>query len=248
MFAHERHTAILALLEKHRRLEVQELLGMVAVSPATLRRDLAYLESADLLVRVHGGVLHPSEVAGEPSFWQKSTVSIEAKKLIAANAVKTIPSGATVFVDSGTTCLEAGRLLRCRPDVTIITNSLPLIASHEQFRAKLLVLGGELRAVSGALVGDLALSAIGRLRADVSLIGASGLHPTEGAGTPELLETAIKQQWLSRSARQLLLADASKWHQSMAIQFAQWSDFTEFYTDQAPPKEFRKGSLKIFVS
>ena len=248
MLAHERHSTILTLLEKHGCMEVQALQSLLAVSPATLRRDLSQLESADMLVRVHGGVLHPSQASGEPSFRQKAAAAVEAKKDIAAKAVKTIPPGATVFVDSGTTCLEAGRLLRSRADLTIITNSLHLLAGHEQFRAKLLVLGGEVRPVSGALVGDLALSSIGRLRADVSLIGASGLHPTEGAGTTELLETAIKREWISRSTRRLLLADASKWNQSTAVRFADWAEFTEFYTDQAPPRTFRKGALKIILS
>jgi DeoR/GlpR family transcriptional regulator of sugar metabolism len=248
MFAHERHNAILALLEEHRRLEFHALLRLIPVSPATLRRDLAHLEETDRAVRVHGGVLHPSAMPGEPSFRQKAATSMDAKKRIAALAAKTIPPGATVFIDSGTTCLEAGRALRSRSDLTIITNSLPLLAGHDQFRAKLLVLGGEMRSVSGALVGDLALAAVTRLRADVSLIGASGLHPKEGAGTTELLETAVKREWISRSKRRLLLADASKWTQSTAVRFADWSEFTEFYTDRRPPRELPARAVKVVLA
>jgi DeoR/GlpR family transcriptional regulator of sugar metabolism len=245
MLAHERHERILALLEKRRRLEVGALLDLLGVSAATLRRDLAVLDQKDLIVRVHGGVFHPGAVMSEPSFGQKAAMSVKSKRLIAEALAPTIPQRATVFIDSGTTCLEAGRLLRGRDDLTIITNSLPLIATHEQFRARLLVLGGEMRSVSGALVGDLALSALGRLRADVALIGASGLHVQDGAGATELLETAVKREWIARSHRTVLLADASKWAQTTLVSFAGWEDFDEFYTYKKPSVPFRRSGLKI---
>lgn len=245
MLAHERHERILALLEKRRRLEVGALLDLLGVSAATLRRDLAVLDQKDLIVRVHGGVFHPGAVMSEPSFGQKAAMSVKSKRLIAEALAPTIPQRATVFIDSGTTCLEAGRLLRGRDDLTIITNSLPLIATHEQFRARLLVLGGEMRSVSGALVGDLALSSLGRLRADIALIGASGLHVQDGAGATELLETAVKREWIARSHRTVLLADASKWAQTTLVSFAGWEDFDEFYTDKKPSVPFRRSGLKI---
>ena len=55
MFAHERHTKILKLLARQRRMEVQGLPEALGVSPATLRRDLTFLEQHDRVVRVHGG-------------------------------------------------------------------------------------------------------------------------------------------------------------------------------------------------
>ena len=245
MLAHERHEKILALLEKHRRLEVRALLDLLGVSAATHRRDLTLLNRSDRVVRVHGGVFHPGAVTSEPSFGQKVAMSVKAKRLIAEAVVRTIPRRATVFIDSGTTCLEAGRLLRGREDLTIITNSLPLIATHEQFRARLMVPGGEMRSVSGALVGDLAISALRRLRADIALIGASGLHCADGAGTTESLETAVKREWISRSRRTILLADASKWSQTTLVSFAGWGDFDEFYTNKKPPVPLRRNGLKI---
>lgn len=243
MFAHERHEKIVSLLERHRRMEVHALRDILGVSAATLRRDLTHLGRNDRVVRVHGGVFHPSAMTGEPSFGQKASMSVKPKRAIAEAVAATIDSRATVFIDSGTTCLEAGRLLRGRADLTIITNSLPLIASYEQFRARLIVLGGEMRNVSGALVGDLALAALDRLRADVALIGASGLHADDGVGTTELLETAVKREWLARSRRKVLLADASKWSQTTLVSFARWDEFDEFYTDKKPP--FRRSGLKI---
>jgi DeoR family fructose operon transcriptional repressor len=248
MFAQERHREILSLLRRHRRLGVQDLTEKLGISPATLRRDLSHLDRTDQVLRVHGGVLLPGGAPGEASFRQKSASAVHAKRRIAAQVAETIPGGATVFIDSGTTCLDAGILLRQRADLTIITNSLPLIAGYDRFVAKLIVLGGECRGVSGALVGGLALDALSHLRADVALIGATGLHPADGAGSTELLETAIKREWIRRAKRACLLADATKWKQNAAVRFAAWEEFTDFFTDKAPPAGFGPKHLKIIIS
>jgi DeoR/GlpR family transcriptional regulator of sugar metabolism len=131
--------------------------------------------------------------------------------------------------------------------LTIITNSLPLIASYERFEAKLIVLGGERRVLSGALVGTLAIDALYQLRADIALIGASGLHATDGASTTELLETAIKREWIHRAKRAILLADSTKWRQNAAIRFADWNEFAGFFTDKAPPSTFKNKKLKTTI-
>ena len=247
MFAHERQAGILALLRKRRRLDVRELADTLAISPATLRRDLSLLDRNNLVRRVHGGVLLPDDGTEEASLRQKAGTGARAKRRIAARVAESIPPGATVFVDGGTTCLEAGLLLRQRADLTLVTNSLPLIAGYDRFAARLIVLGGERRAVSGALVGSLALDALDRLRADVALIGASGLHPRDGVSTTEPLEAAIKRQWIKKSRRACLLADASKWRQPAAIRFAAWSDFDDFYTDAKPPSALPCKTLHLFL-
>jgi DeoR/GlpR family transcriptional regulator of sugar metabolism len=248
MFAQERHREILNLLRKHRRMDVQALTEQLGISPATLRRDLSHLDRTDQVLRVHGGVMIPGLADGEASFRQKSDREIRAKRGIAMAVAESIPRGSSVFIDGGTTCLEAGLLLRQRADLTIITNSLPLIAGHDRFEAKLIVLGGERRAVSGALVGTLAIEALCQLRADIALIGASGLHPSDGASTTELLETAVKREWILRARRNCLLADATKWRSNAQIRFAKWNDFTEFYTDKTPPATFNHKKLKIIIS
>ena len=59
---------------------------------------------------------------------------------------------------------------------------------------------------------------------------------------------AIKKDWISRGTRRCLLADATKWNKSTAVGFAAWNDFTEFYTDKAPPVDFRKGKPKVIIA
>ena len=248
MIAQERQTKILALISKRQRLRFGELQDFTRCSAATLRRDLAFLEKQDLIVRVHGGVLHPQAAADEPSLVQKSRTAVAAKQRIAEVVAKLVPDSATVFIDSGTTCLEVARLLRQRPSLTIITNSLPVVAGHAQFQARLIVVGGEHRAISGALVGNLATSGFSRLRADFAVIGASGLDLNAGPGTTELLERDVKAGWLARSRRRVLACDASKWESAATFCFAGWDEWTDFVTDERPPAPLRAKGLRLHLS
>lgn len=66
MLAPERHELILRSLRRHGRLRVAELAAELGVSAITVRRDLAELDTAGLLRRVHGGAVGttPAPVRG----------------------------------------------------------------------------------------------------------------------------------------------------------------------------------------
>jgi len=249
MFAQERSNIIKKIVRKHRRMTFAELQQQVKVSPATLRRDLAELELAGDVIRVHGGVLDPCYVRTEVSFDERVVLNSPAKKAIAAAAALLVPSAATVLVDAGTTCLELGKALLGRKDVRLITHSVALVSAAFQGEASVLCIGGELRKVSGALIGGAALSALNLIHADVAFIGASGLDPVQGCSTTELFEAQMKKDMLSRATRKVLLADHTKWEKPSAIHFANWDGITDWITDKMPEPEQAKqlcaGGLKI---
>ena len=179
MFAQERHNSIRKVVRERQRLSFAELQQLFQVSPATLRRDLSELERAGDLIRVHGGVLDPLYARTEISFDERQQRHNTEKKSIATKANELIPAGSSVFVDAGSTCLEAGKLLMRRADIRLITHSVALVAACSHAEANIICIGGELRKVSGALVGGPALNAFARLQFDFALIGATGLN-TEG--------------------------------------------------------------------
>ena len=249
MFAQERHNEIKKLVRKHRRLNFEELLKLIDVSPATLRRDLTEIERTGEVIRVHGGVLDPSYARSELSFDERMLRGGAAKKAIAAAVADLIPVGAQVFVDAGSTCLEAGKVLMGRKDLRIITHSVALIEASLHGAAEVLCIGGTVRKVSGAMTGAAALGVLELLRFDYALIGASGLDPAEGCLTTELSEAEMKKSILARAASKILLADFSKWGHASTVRFAAWNDFNLWITDQAPPraetKAVREAGVKI---
>lgn len=249
MFAQERHHAIKEIVRKHRRMNFVDLQRQLKVSPATLRRDLVELEEARQIIRVHGGVLDPGYARSEISFDERLLRNRSAKKAIAEAAASLIAPGMSVFIDAGSTCLEAGKALLGRRDIRLITHSVALVAAAFQGEAPILCIGGELRKVSGALTGGQALGALASLHIDVALIGASGLDPVRGCSTTELSEAGIKKAVLGQSARKVLLADQSKWKNPSTVCFAGWDRFDDWITDRLPGAQERKtlgkGRLKI---
>lgn len=249
MFVQERLNSIKRFLRKSRRLTFAELQRQIEVSPATLRRDLRELEQSGDVIRVHGGILDPAYVRSEVSFEERLVRNRAAKAGIAWAASQLVPAGATVLVDAGSTCLEAGKALLGRKDIRLITHSVALLEAAFRGEATVLCLGGELRKVSGALVGGSALGALNSINADVAFIGASGMEPDWGCSTTDLSETEMKRALLARSARKILLADLTKWRNPSAIRFAQWKEFDDWIVDKIPPgsdlKLVRESGVKI---
>ncbi len=234
MFAQERQKQILSLLERKRRLKVHDLQRHLKVSSATLRRDLSEMEKTDRIVRVHGGVIHPAFFAGEPSLEEKRRSSLREKREIAIQVNMSIPDGSSILIDSGSTCLEAAKLLKDRSDLTLITNSTPLLQSCRNRQARVISLGGEVRSISGAMVGSLTLKWLQQIRADFALIGASGLS-VKGPSTTELQECAVKQAMIQSTGKAWLLVDHTKWNHPSVFNFAALSDFDRIFCDKALP-------------
>jgi len=226
-----------------------ELQKHVEVSPATLRRDLSGLERSGDVIRVHGGILDPAYVRSEVSFEERLVRNRSAKAAIASAASKLVPAGATVLVDAGSTCLEAGKALLGRKDIRLITHSVSLLEAAFHGEAAIICLGGELRKVSGALTGGAALGALNMIHADIAFIGASGLEPEWGCSTTDLSETEIKRAILARSTRKILLADITKWSNPSTVRFAEWKEFDDWIVNKLPPridlKVIQKNGVKV---
>ena len=233
MFAKERHNSIRKIVREKQRLSFAELQQLFQVSPATLRRDLSEIEREGDLIRVHGGVLDPLYARAEVSFDERQQRQSAEKKSIAAKANELIPAGSSVFVDAGSTCLEAGKLLMRRADIRLITHSVALVAACSHAEASIICIGGELRKVSGALVGGPALNAFARLQFDFALIGATGLN-SEGCWTTEFTESEIKKNIITRAKRRIVLADQSKWDAPGTVLFSTWDDINDWVIDRLP--------------
>lgn len=236
MIRHERQKAIVDLLARRRKLSVDDLQRALRASPATIRRDLADLQRGGALLRVHGGVLHPEYLAGEPTWTMRARAAPSAKLAIAVRAAALVRGGQTVFLDAGTTSYEIGRRLLGRSDVVLFTISLPLLEAAREARARVIGIGGEYRRATRALVGELALAWLRNLRFDLGFIGAAGLSAEEGVSTTELREAAIKEEVLGRSRTRVLAADGSKWERPVAIRYAPWSAFDIWVTDADTPR------------
>ena len=129
----ERREKIRQLVHETGGVSVSELCTHFCVSEATIRRDLEELGAAGIVQRVHGGAMRPGSPAPEPPILQRTHDQAESKDQIGRAAAELIGDGETVFLGSGSTVLAVAKHLKGRHNLTVISNSLPVITLLDSF-------------------------------------------------------------------------------------------------------------------
>jgi len=208
--APQRRERLRQMVESRRAARLEELSAVLGVSQATVRRDLDELASAGKLRRVHGGAVATDERPSELRFDVKAGEAAREKARIAARAVELLAPDDTVYLDSGSTVLEAARLLRGWTRLTVVTNSLPAANELAGRGPRLIVVGGELRPTSLALVGPLTHHLLDSLHFDRALMGTFAFSFEEGLTTTDPAEAYTKELVMERTREVVLLADSRK--------------------------------------
>ena len=205
-----RHKEILKLLSRSTELSVIEFSEQLSVSEATVRRDLHKLESIGKLKRTHGGATLVGIFRSEPQFNDKQSLNSDAKDAIALAALELVDDGDRIYLDGGSTLLALARVLDRRRDLTIVTNSLITAAELMDTAHRLILVGGEFRALSRTLVGPLTAPLINSLHVDKAFMGTIGFTLEQGMTTTEPAEAFTKEQVMKRANQVVLLADSNK--------------------------------------
>ena len=208
--APQRRQRIRSIVESRRAARLEELSVALGVSQATVRRDLDELEAEGRVRRVHGGVVAVDERQGEPHFEVKAAEAAEAKDRIAARAVAMLAPDDTVYLDSGSTVLAAARLLHGWDRLTVVTNSLPAIVELAGRGPRLIVVGGEYRATSQALVGPLSQFLLENIHVNRAFVGSYAVSLEDGLTTTDPAEAFTKKLAQERATQVVLLADSRK--------------------------------------
>lgn len=215
----ERLNAVLELLADQGRIEVDEIVERLQVSPATARRDLDTLSEQQLLTRTRGGAVSQAVVYDLPVRYKNHQHTGE-KQRIAQAASALVPAGAVIGLSGGTTTTAVGTAIAMRPDImaaaptpnlTVVTNAVN-IATELATRAqvKVVVTGGVLHPRSYELVGSYAEQVLNSVSVDIAFIGVNGLDPVSGATTHDEREAAVNRLMASRAGRAVIVADSSK--------------------------------------
>lgn len=230
LFADERKAQIATYVQTHKSATVSMLAQMLATSESTIRRDLQELEEHGQLRRTHGGAIAVEVASFEPTWQEKHVRHAEEKARIARCAVKRIAPGQTVLLDGGTTTYQIAKQLSV-DGVTVITNSVD-IASELTAKAgvHLVVLGGEFRNTTGALVGPFTEQMLSGVHVDIAFLGANGVDPT-GITTPNTLEAATKRAMVACAQTVCVVADRSKFGQVSFVRICEWKDVDVLYSD-----------------
>ncbi|MFD4701783.1 DeoR/GlpR family DNA-binding transcription regulator [Streptomyces niveus] len=222
MDRYARHNTLLELLAERGRLDVDDVAAELAVSAATVRRDLDHLAEQQLLTRTRGGAAAHSVSYGLPPRYKSVGRSAE-KQRIGGAAAALVRRGMVIGLNGGTTTAEVARAVATRADladapgrggepaVTLVTNALNI--AHElavRPHIKIVTTGGVAMPQSYELVGPLARHILGEVSLDIAFIGADAVDPEAGASAHSEHEASINALLAARARRLVVVADSTK--------------------------------------
>ncbi|WP_439294717.1 MULTISPECIES: glucitol operon DNA-binding transcriptional repressor SrlR [unclassified Lonepinella] len=213
----ERQLAILNYLQSNGKTAVDQLAEHFRTTGTTIRKDLTALEEDQKVLRTYGGVvLANQENTNDDSdlpITNKACINLPIKQKIAEKAVELIKNGDSMIMDSGSTVLQMIPHFERFENLTIMTNSLPIMNALASLNAdhQFLMCGGTYRAKSGSFHGILAEKTFDNFAFDKLFIGTDGFDLNLGLTTFNEVHGVSKA--MCHAARDIIvLTDSSKFH------------------------------------
>jgi DeoR family fructose operon transcriptional repressor len=190
---------------------------------------------------VHGGAVPTGYCNSSTGVGERDNTRTEHKDAIAAAAAAFLPlSGATVLLDAGTTTSRIAAALPTDRELTVVTNSVPIAARLAGMPSvSLQLLGGRVRGLTQAAVGEHVLRVLDTLRVDIAFIGTNGISVRHGLSTPDSDEAAVKRAMIACANYVVVAADSSKIGREDFVSFAPLSSVDTLITDSEIGSAYR---------
>jgi DeoR family transcriptional regulator, aga operon transcriptional repressor len=235
----ERQKQILSLLTQQGRLSVAEIVTQFSISQATARRDLDSLASQGKVQRVHGGVIAIEQAPPELPILERESEQMGEKIRIGRAAAALVADNETLFLGSGTTVLEVARNLKDHKNLTVITNSLPVLNILAGLKEITVIsLGGMLRESELSFIGHITEQALIEVRADKVFMGTHGVSLEHGLTNDYLQETLTDRAIIKSGREFIVVADHTKVNRVSTVLLAPWNSVHTFVTDSGVDKKF----------
>ena len=219
MLTTSRKAVLLERLASDGQLQVGPLAREFDVSEDTMRRDLRELAAEGKLIRVHGGAI-PASPTHVPLTERHGKHESEKARL-GKSMAELIETGMVVIIDGGTTHLHIAPALPTQTRCTIVTHSPGIAMSFEHHpNIEVVLIGGRIFRHSMVALGAETTQAFGRIRADLCLLGVTGVHPDPGLTTGDSEEALIKRVMMGAAAETAVAVTPDKIGRASAWQIA----------------------------
>lgn len=189
-----------------------ELCNLLSASQATVRRDIATLDSQGRIHKTHGGAMSSAKFSMDdmpmPLRWH---IQREEKARIATAALELILEGDSIFLDSGTTTFELAAKLSAIRNLTILTNDINIAYEISKNSSNNLIVTGGIRKKSSAtLMGVFAEQMLSQLHVDKAFLSVDAVDVKSGLMDYNMDEIPIKRRMIENSRMRIVLCDHTK--------------------------------------
>lgn len=243
MLTEKRQEEIVRLVQERESMTVAELKDILQASESTIRRDIVTLDKEGRLIKVFGGAIAVQSaqiVNQELSVMQKKELQTVEKQAIAQYAASLIEPDDCVYLDAGTTTGWMIEYIR-EPQATYITNAVDHAKSLAQKGFHVILIGGEMKGTTEAVVGAEAVVNIQKYHFSKGFFGTNGIDQKMGFTTPDINEALVKQSAVrnTQANHRYMLATGQKFGKICAVTFSGF-DGTTILTEEMPEEPFWK--------
>ena len=241
MRRNERQGKILELLQQEKSVEIKDLAKRFGVSIITIRRDFDELSDSGQIKKIYGGAMlpdNPPVLSGHPFFNSRLQQQQVEKIHIAEAAASLIQERDVIALDIGTTCLELAKQLKNRRNLTILTNSIPILLELMNSDLEVYSLGGQLRGSQQSLHGSIALRSLEDFFVSKAFISVGGVTLENGLTDHNRDSAELCSAIIRRAEQAILLADNSKFGKNAASVIGPLEMVDTIITDSGLPKQY----------
>lgn len=245
MLSSMRHELILEKLSRNKSVEIPDLVKELDASESTIRRDIAELHARGLLKKVHGGAVS----SGNSSFDFDHNVELrenmhpDEKERIALYAAGLVKDNDVIYIDSGTTTFRMIKHIDAK-GVVAVTNSIRNAIELCAKGIRTIILGGEIKQVTEAVVGHRAVEWLKEYNFQKAFLGTNGVDINKGCTTPDPNEASIKEVVIKKSQDTFILADSSKINKVSMVTFCNL-DMVTIITGNMDGNEFETDVIEV---
>ena len=222
----ERRQVILNYLMENETASVNSIIDLLDESPATIRRDLTFLENNGIIVRSRGYAKY-----NQPAIVSNIHIT-DGKIAVAKAAANLIPPNATIFIDSGASALALAQQITDRGDLQVITNSLTVANQLCSGKPSVYMTGGALEGRQECLVGSDAEHFIQSIHIPILFLTTTGIRKNQGLVCVTPAQATLKHIMVKSAERVIVLADTQKLATDSIRLFATFDEIDALIIDE----------------
>ncbi|GHV13333.1 DeoR family transcriptional regulator [Spirochaetia bacterium] len=232
----DRAARIARILKECNGASIEKLSGELAVSKMTVRRDLEYLQSANIVSLVNGVAIYRGR--GQPDSQEdyqlilEKRVSNSEKERIGRAAAELVKPGDTIIIDIGTTMEYLARNIPLNSPITALCLTINVL--FEMYRKNvenLIMTGGYYHPNTQLFESAEAVNLIRQTRATKFFMSAAGVSRELGLTCANRYEMGIRQACIDSSLQKILLVDSKKFGQVHPVYFSPLEKIDMIITD-----------------
>ena len=252
MFPLERQKKIIELLMIKKALKLPELAEELHISIDTLRRDINLLSKQGKIKKIYGGVkLVESEFAESP-MGERMISHLGEKKMIAEKCSEYINDGDCIYLDSGSTTYQIAKYIKNKKNLTVITNSIPVVNELMNSAVDLIIIGGKVRLNEQSVIAYDYLFNFSELNILKAFICASGITIEKGISDYNLEEALTRKKIIELSKEIYVATDHTKFGKDVTVGIAPLDKIDYIITDANVNKDwlnhFKKTSTNLIMA